>query len=263
MIIIAYIIGYLFGKKFPKKNKDTELKEKINFYKEIQGFVTYSQILEDFILFCIFYDIKNGFYIDIGANDPNTDSVTKAFYLRGWHGINIEPLPDKYKFLLLKRNRDINLNIGVGKNEGNGTLYIGGIGGQGSTLFKKYIKKKKKFIKIKIYSMKNICVKYVSKYQEIHFVKIDVEGGEKDVLLGYDFINYRPKVFCIEATKPGTKIPTHHLWEKILIKNNYSFVYQYIVNRYYIDNKVRGLKERFNRIDKLIKKFRKNNLKKK
>ena len=33
-------------------------------------------------------------------------SVTKAFYLRDWNGINFEPLPDKYK-LLLKEKKNI------------------------------------------------------------------------------------------------------------------------------------------------------------
>ena len=114
--------------------------EKKNFTKEISNFITYSQFLVDYILFCIFYDIKNGFYIDVGANDPNNISVAKAFYLRGWHGINIEPLPDKYHSLLLNRNRDINLNIGAGNSEGNTTLYLRGAG---STTKKQYIRKKK------------------------------------------------------------------------------------------------------------------------
>ena len=56
----------------------------------------------------------------------------------------------------------------------------------------------------------------------IHFCKIDVEGSERDVLLGYDFINYRPKVFCIESTIPGTYISNYDNWEDILIKNDYS-----------------------------------------
>ena len=112
-----------------------------NFSKEISNFTTYSQFLEDYILFYIFYDVKNGFYIDVGANDPNHFSVTKAFYLRGWHGINIEPLPDKYRSLLLYRNRDINLNIGAGENQRNATLYL--MRG-GSTTKKQYINKKKK-----------------------------------------------------------------------------------------------------------------------
>lgn len=34
-------------------------------------------------------DIDCGFYIDIGANDSEIDSVTKAFYDEGWRGINI------------------------------------------------------------------------------------------------------------------------------------------------------------------------------
>ena len=83
-------------------------------------------MLEDFILFYIFYDIKNAFYIDVGAFDPNLISVTKTFYLRGWHWINIEPLPNKYLKLMKKRKRDINLNVGAGKLEGNIFLYLAG-----------------------------------------------------------------------------------------------------------------------------------------
>ena len=96
---------------------------------------------------------------------------------------------------------------------------------------------------------------YVPKKKEIEFCKIDVEGSEKNVLLGYDFVNYRPKVFCIEATKPGTFIPTYNEWEYILIKNNYSFAFEYEVNRFYIDNNIKNLKERFIGLEKLKKKF--------
>ncbi len=90
------------------------------------NFNSYSQFYEDLILFCVFYDIENGFYIDVGANDPDKISVTKAFYLRGWNGINLEPLPDKYKSLLNKRKRDINLQIGAGKEKGNFTFLVRG-----------------------------------------------------------------------------------------------------------------------------------------
>ena len=94
----------------------------------------------------------------------------------------------------------------------------------------------------------------------IQFCKIDVEGGEKDVLLGYDFENYRPKVFCIESTLPGTGIPCHKLWENILLKNDYSFAYQYKINRYYIDNRIKGLREIFFQAEKSVKAYK--NLKK-
>ncbi len=104
--------------------------------------------------------------------------------------------------------------------------------------------------------MSNICKKHIPKDKKIHFCKIDVEGGEKDVLLGYDFNIYRPKVFCIESTKPGTSIPCHNEWEDILLKNDYSFIYQYKINRYYIDNRIEGLRERFYQINKYIQFFR-------
>jgi hypothetical protein len=55
----------------------------LNFNEEISNFISYSEFFEDLILFCIFYDVKNGFYIDIGANHPDFVTVTKAFYLRG------------------------------------------------------------------------------------------------------------------------------------------------------------------------------------
>ncbi len=105
--------------------------------------------------------------------------------------------------------------------------------------------------------MENVCKKYVPKGKKIEFCKIDVEGGERDVLLGYDFNNYRPKVFCLESTKPITNSPSHHEWEDILIKNNYSFVYQYAINRFYVDNNyIEELREKFNYVHKIKKLYK-------
>ena len=201
--------------------------------EELKNFTTYSQVYEDLILLCIFYDVEKGYYIDIGANDPDKLSVTKAFYLKGWNGINIEPLFEEYNSLLQKRPRDINLQIGVGKNKGNATLYLYGTG---STFHKKLIKNPSKFINIKIDTMANICKDYIKKGLKIQFCKIDVEGAEKDVLLGFDFQKYRPIIFLIESTLPSTNISSYSSWEYILINNNYSFVYQYSINRFYVDN---------------------------
>ncbi len=106
--------SYLLGKN--ESRKKTYKSEK-NIVNELLNFHSFSQYQEDIVLFCVFYDIENGFYIDVGANDPVKMSVTKSFYLRGWNGINIEPLPNKYELLLNDRKRDINLNFGVGKEK--------------------------------------------------------------------------------------------------------------------------------------------------
>jgi len=250
LIIFSFVTGFYFGKK---NHYTLQKKEKSHFPKKLSNFTSSSQCLEDLILLSVFYDVENGFYIDIGANDPNVISFTKNLYNRGWYGINIEPLPDKYQALAKFRKRDINLQLGVGKVKENATFYISGYG---STL-KKNNKKNKNSIIIKVDTMHNICRKYVPKNEIIQFCKIDVEGGEKDVLLGYDFDNYRPKVFCIESALPGTEIPSHNLWEDILLKNDYSFAYQYKINRFYIDNRVKGLKKRFFQAEKSVKAYKK------
>ena len=182
--------------------------------------------------------------------------MTKAFYLRGWYGINIEPLTKKYQELIKHRKRDINIQIGVGKNQGKARLFGNGVG---ATLVKEYSRNNTNISTINIDTMKNICNKYIPKNKIIQFCKIDIEGGEKDALLGYDFENYRPKVFCIESTKPGSNIHVFDKWENILFKNDYSFVFQYKINRYYIDNRIEGLKERFIYAERAIQIYRQNN----
>ena len=104
--------------------------------------------------------------------------------------------------------------------------------------------------------MSNICKKYIKKDIKIHFCKIDVEGSEKNVLLGFDFENYRPQIFLIESTLPGTYIPSYSSWEYILLWNNYSFAYQYSINRFYVDNSNPNLKYKFLNLGKYIKIFK-------
>ena len=222
----------------------------------LNNFTTYSQCLEDLILYCIFYDIDKGFYIDVGANDPNKISVTKAFYLNGWYGINIEPLPNAFSDLLKYRTRDINLNYGVGQKDDVLKFYTNGDNGVGSTLNKNF-SKNSKAIDIEIHPMSKICNLYVPKNKEIEFCKIDVEGYEKNVLLGYDFVNFRPKVFCMESTIPGSFIPNYNEWEYILLENGYKFGFQYKINRYYFDSKIDNISKRFVNLNKYIKQYKK------
>ena len=74
-------------------------------------FISYAQNMEDVLLWRCFKDLENGTYIDVGANDPSEDSVTKAFYDRGWSGINIEPIQRHHDDLTAQRPRDINLRV--------------------------------------------------------------------------------------------------------------------------------------------------------
>ena len=224
------------------------------------NFTSNAPDFEDFILFFLFYDIHNGFYIDIGANDPNYFSVTKAFYDRGWNGINVEPLPDKYQLLQKFRPRDINLKFGAGNYEGEANLLIKGYVGFGDASTLSYSEKSNnsKTININVTTMAKICKMYVPKGIQIQFCKIDVESYEKNVLLGYDFNNYRPKIFCIESLiNKTTNIGEYQEWEYILKSNDYEFIYKFQRNRFYYDKRINGLKEKFFEIDHYVKIYKK------
>ena len=184
-----------------------------------------------------FYDIHYGFYIDIGDSTQSGEySVTKHFYLRGWRGINIRPIKEEYEQLAKERYRDINLNF-----------YIGG------TVDMNYIQQNNSV------NISSIIQKYIPNSQEIHFCRIHTFRDEKKVLLGYDFINYRPKIFCVESEELR---PNYQNFEYILINNGYSFGYQYKNVRYYIDNNEKkiNLKERMNFINDVIQEYQKKKM---
>ena len=68
-------------------------------------------------------DVEHGFYVDVGAADPEEWSVTRAFYDRGWSGINVEPLDEYFDKLVQARPRDTNLKVAVGRAAGLRTLH--------------------------------------------------------------------------------------------------------------------------------------------
>lgn len=184
--------------------------------------------------------------------------MTKAFYDRGWNGINIEPLVDKYKLLCKYRARDINLNLGAGRKKENAFIKRKAINGYESYIFYAKTESKNNIFNISIDTMKNICKKYIPKEKEIQFCKIDVEGGEKNVLLGFDFENFRPKVICIESLiNKKLNISAHNEWENILTMNDYRFGYMFHRNRFYYDGRVSGLVNKFNEIDYYVNLYKK------
>src|SRR6478609_5853084 len=56
--------------------------------------VSYAQNFEDLMLWRALKHVEHGFYVDIGAQDPMIDSVSLAFYERGWRGVHVEPNGD-------------------------------------------------------------------------------------------------------------------------------------------------------------------------
>lgn len=214
-------------------------------------FISYAQNYEDVILYRALKDIPHGFYIDVGANDPTENSVTKAFYKRGWRGINIEPIPECIQKFYDERLRDINLPVAVGNYSGESVIHhvvgASGLSTHDFSIAKEFTKQFNcdlKKITVPIRTLDSICEEH--KINQIHFLKIDVEGAEKSVLEGFSLTHLRPWIIVIESTEPAKPIQTHHAWENLLIQCNYQFVYFDGLNRFYVAKEQSHLASAFN-----------------
>ncbi len=215
--------------------------------------IYYAQNREDLILESFFGDTKKGFYVDVGACHPHVASVTKRFYLKGWHGINIEPQKELCALFDDERPRDINLNIGVSDEETTIMLraYIKDRGRSTTAQEIKTDYEDEKGETTDEYEDIPTAAKTLKtiftdqKVSSIQFLKVDVEGFEYEVLKGNDWSKFRPEVICIEAD---------HIvkdWRPMLIKNNYEKVFFDGLNEYYADSKTNRAQQ-FNLINHIL-----------
>lgn len=86
--------------------------------------IWYAQTGEDRRLVELLGARDSGFTSMLGAWEPERDSVTKWFYDRGWHGINIEPVPYYHALLERERPRDVNLCVAVTDRVASATMTV-------------------------------------------------------------------------------------------------------------------------------------------
>jgi FkbM family methyltransferase len=201
-------------------------------------FLSYAQNNEDVLLWRALGHIRDGYYIDVGANDPVEHSVTKAFYDAGWRGISIEPLPAFHQAFQDQRPRDVNLAIAAGSSDGSLTLYdVADVNGWASperavAEGHRAAGHEVRELTVPVRTLASVCAEYVQ--GEIHFLKIDVEGFEAEVLRGMDFARWRPWVLVVEATLPGQRETNHETWEHLVLGQRYRYAWFDGLNRYYV-----------------------------
>ena len=212
--------------------------------------ISYSQNNEDILLWRALKHVEKGCYIDVGANHPVEDSVTKLFYENGWSGINIEPVPEKLEELQKDRPRDINLGSLVGTRTGIVNFYEIPENTRLSTTdeytAKKHVSEYGHTIKVhqlRFESLDDICRS--NNTGIIHFLKIDVEGCEYDVIASMDFDFIKPWIIVVESTLPCSDESADIAWESTLTNSGYEFVFFDGLNRYYVSKQKLELKKHF------------------
>lgn len=188
----------LIKKVIPKKFHRILINIRKPFIKDYKK--SYSQSGEDMILNTILAYVERGFYVDIGANNPTSQSNTHYFYKKGWQGINIDALPGSMKKFRKMRPRDINLEIPISDREEKLNYFM-----FSESFYNSFLEESSILYKDILIEKKQLATKKLSwvldnylTNREIDFMTIDVEGMDFQVLKSNDWTKYRPKVLVIE-----------------------------------------------------------------
>ncbi len=205
-----------------------------------ETFISYAQNGEDVVLWRALGRLSEGRYVDVGANDPVDDSVTKAFYDRGWSGIDVEPMPDVAQRLRDARPRNVVVEAAVTARSGEGVV-LHEVPGTGLSTLDDDVANAHASHGLETHDrtvaalrLDQIVAKHGYDEGDVHFLKVDVEGSEADVLESVDLEAWRPWVLVIESTAPNSSVPTHEEWERQVLAAGYVFCLFDGLSRFYV-----------------------------
>jgi hypothetical protein len=166
---------------------------------------SHSMFGEDMVVRALAANIKNGFYVDIGAFHPVFLSNTYHFYRSGWSGINIDASPKRMDLFKVLRPRDLNLELCLSAQDGEEVTFFifeesaynttdvnwaNYVISQGAKLLEKK--------RMRTRTLRDVLHEWLPKDIEIDLMNIDVENKDKDILLSNDWEKIRPKFLIFE-----------------------------------------------------------------
>jgi FkbM family methyltransferase len=211
-------------------------------------FTSYAQNFEDVILWRALGHITDGFYIDVGACDPDEDSVSRAFYEHGWRGIHVEPNPDYADRLRSARPDEDVVEAAVGEGaEAIAFHIVPGTGlSTGDAACAAHHAKlghPVKDISVPCLPLSHILDRAAAR--DVHWLKIDVEGMEASVIRSWASSSVRPWVVVVEAVSPLPGSVDIGGWEGCLLGMGYKLAYFDGLNRFYVSEAQAELAKHF------------------
>lgn len=200
-------------------------------------FVSHAQNFEDVRLWRAFSDILEGRYLDIGTQDPVRDSVSLAFYERGWRGVHVEPTPIYAAAMRLARPDETVIEAAVSMAPGPIRFFEipeTGISTGVAEIAQRHREAGWEHQVITVPTVTLAGLFDLMGAAPIHWLKIDVEGMEADVIKSWGDHPARPIALVIEATAPNTQTPTHDAWYDLVLSRGYRDVLFDGLSRYFI-----------------------------
>ena len=210
--------------------------------------LSYAQNLEDYHLDLAFAGHASGTYVDVGGGHPVADNVSFWFYLKGWRGLIVEPqaeLADAYRHV---RPRDVVFQGLAGGSDGDVDFHIvEGLHGLSSMIKPASGDAMQPAVTFRteqrpVRRLDRLVAE--AGLGQVDFLKIDVEGAERQVLAGIDFAKLRPRMLVIEAINPGNLAGDASAWEPSLLAAGYEFCLFDRLNRFYVAREASELRSR-------------------
>ena len=195
--------------------------------------------MEDVVLCRLIGLVARGVFVDVGAGHPILENPTYALYQAGWRGVNVEPMAREAAMFADERPDDVTLQVALGSEPGKITLFEAPLENRGATTFdvktvELYRADGQRFdeFEVEVVTLKSVVEQQA--LSQIHALKIDVEGMEREVLLGADLATIQPWVVVVEATAPNSQVATHEQWEPLVLQAGYELTLFDGLNRFYV-----------------------------
>lgn len=202
--------------------------------------MSHAQNREDVVLHRALAAVRHGRYVDVGAQDPTVDSISRAFYDLQWRGITVDPVAGYADRHRDQRPGDITVQAAITEVD-RATVVLHEVEDTGlSTLDDSYRDRHeadgRQVRDVEVPTRRLDAVLTEAGWQEkpIHFMTVDTEGTEEGVLRSLDLHSWRPWILVVEATLPNSTVPTFQAWEPIVLAAGYRFCLFDGVSRFYL-----------------------------
>jgi len=164
----------------------------------------YSQFDEELIIRDFFQDKRGGFFLDVGAADPDVNNTT--YYLEknlDWKGIAVDAVLDYSVLWQMKRPHSLFFNYLVTDHAGTmDSFYKAGVRTLSSTMKDRmWGDQKVDSVEVQVPTITLTKLLDDNHVAHIDLVSMDIEESEPQALAGFDIERFRPDLVCIEAVE--------------------------------------------------------------
>jgi FkbM family methyltransferase len=176
-----------------------------------------------------FFGAREGFFVDVGANDPEHMSQTWHLEQLGWRGVLIEPQPAMAQKLRERRKAKV-FACACSSPQNSGKMLPFQVSGIHSSLDPKFFvagMRKEAMIEVPVRTLDEILTETDAPVP-IDLLSIDVESHEIEVLNGLTLDRWRPRLILIEDLAFNLKI------HRLLRSRGYAWVRRTGLNGWYV-----------------------------